>query len=1004
MALIELMDLQGTEVSLIPGSGVQFLDFGFSVRKDSPVPRDWGIHDPKTTFNNGQPPQLVRRGDDAVHGSGKENYTFDMRAIEDTFADVWMPIPLFRVEKAGGYWRGPLNWARVHLTKLANPDPAGNQFRLVLALDTALLDYIESEAYLAPSQLDARDGYRFSLPAHDEPIDWFYRQGWINDWCMEVFKEMVKRNERRRRPNQDVRAPTNDELHQDHMEGSNEHLARYKAYMDLLKSLSFLPTFFFVDLTSRPRPKPIDVDMVLDLGNSRTCGLLIEEDPDQHGVDISTAVRLRLRDLSDPAHTYDDAFPSRFEFARARFGHDHLSERSLRSEAFSWPTMVRVGDEAARLAGRRRSTEGASGMSSPKRYLWDGDERQDPWRFSNEDNLAMNVFFSTLVDDRGNALHLDNKRFPAARAVYSRQNLTSFALAEIFVQALTMMNSPTHRLRRPFNAKQPRRLRRIILTKPTAMPLAERHVLKQQAEVARDLAYLSMRLARVDYTAEGMPKIVYGEDALPGTEQPECRPEVKMDWDEATATQVVYLYTQVAVNYSGDARAFFDNMRHPINALDPATRDSFRLATIDIGGGTTDLVVTSFKTEGKGANVTIIPEQKFREGFNVAGDDLLFRIVSDHVVASIREYLRKTGLGDKADFVLTQLIGVSEGGHLPEKRMRRQQFATQIAAPIALRMLHQYENFNEFEEVQVESRLFADFFSTATMPSEDLIAYFNREIKKFGVDGIDLRNCPFVIDPREIDVTVGKVFKEMLRALGEAVWRLRCDILILSGRPSRLPAVVSLLRESCALPPHRVVPLHLFRVGSWYPFPDHRGTVSDPKTTAAVGAMVCLLGNGQLNNFNFRSSDLESRSTARFFGKLGSNGKLGKDDEFFNDLNLDDNDYLLPEKPFEFHGPMPLGFRQMAADWWPGTLLYSIKYMNTDVAAKLNVRTPLRVSLKRDRKMTREGILDSFEIRSIVDREDRSIPNPTESLRMRLQTMDNLDGYWLDTGVLFDLR
>ena len=74
------------------------------------------------------------------------------------------------------------------------------------------------------------------------------------------------------------------------------------------------------------------------------------------------------------------------------------------------------------------------------------------------------------------------------------------------------------------------------------------------------------------------------------------------------------------------------------------------------------------------------------------------------------------------------------------------------------------------------------------------------------------------------------------------VWRYRTDLLLLSGRPSRLPAVRDCLREAAILPPHRIVPLHLYRVGQWYPFRDYQATIADPKTTACVGAMLCLLG------------------------------------------------------------------------------------------------------------------------------------------------------------------
>ena len=59
-----------------------------------------------------------------------------------------MPLPLLREELAGGYFRGPTNWARCHVSRLDQPDQDGNEYRLVLALDTGLMDFIEDEAYL----------------------------------------------------------------------------------------------------------------------------------------------------------------------------------------------------------------------------------------------------------------------------------------------------------------------------------------------------------------------------------------------------------------------------------------------------------------------------------------------------------------------------------------------------------------------------------------------------------------------------------------------------------------------------------------------------------------------------------------------------------------------------------------------------------------------------------------------------------------------------------------
>ena len=1011
MALNDLMGFPDI-VPLIAGTGVQFLDFGFRVEKRAGLPLDWGFYDPPKAASPDDTPQIVRRGEEDVHG--RESYAIDVRGLVETFDRVWMPLPLLRRELSGGFFRGPVNWARAYLASLGAADTQGNSHRLVVALDTNLLEFVETDAYLAPSPTDARNGRPFALPAYDEPIDWYFRQGWVREWCLESFKEMVEREERRRRSGFTYRPLSADEVLAT-MQGANEPLARYRAYVDFVHSLGLLPSFVFVDRVTEPRPQPIDVDFVLDLGNSRSCGLLVESEPDQLGVDITKAVKLQLRDLSSPEQIYADPFPSRFEFSRAQFGRDHLSLRSGRSEAFSRPTVVRVGHEAERLAARRRGTEGASGMSSPKRYLWDDDPRRDAWRFNSptvvgeQSDIATGVAFTTLVNDFGEAIHAVphgpgvsvDRSFPSIRALYSRRNLTAFALAEVFTQAIAMMNSPMHRLRRPANASLPRRLRRIILTTPTAMPIAERHILEAQAVAACDLAYLALGQAEVLTDDAGESRVSYGSDARPFPTQGDRGPEISLKWDEATATQAVYLYTQVALNYSGDARSFFDAVRAPSNRHEPELADTLRIATIDIGGGTTDLVVTSLAAEGRGAHITLLPDQLFREGFSLAGDDAVLRVVREHIVEPIRSHLRERGLGERGDFALSRLIGGDRGDMTAVEVVRRQQFATQVATPMALAMLLEYEHFDPLAPTSVAPRAFGDFFDPDNRPSDELVQHFNRELERHGVRGFDLRELVFAIDLAQIDRTIRSVFLDMLQALAEVVWRCRSDLLILSGRTSRLPAVRAVLQEACPLPPHRIVPLHQFRVGQWYPFRDYRATVGDPKTTAAVGAMICLLGNGQLPNFNLRSDEFRLRSTARYFGKLDRSGRLFKADAFYDDLNLDDPDYALPEgRPFEFRGPMPLGFRQLDVDWWPASRLYSIDYASADDAREWNPWTPLKVWLKRDRTQQRRSVSDAFQISRVERRDGRQVP--ASALRLRLQTIDHQQGYWLDTGVLFE--
>ena len=114
------------------------------------------------------------------------------------------------------------------------------------------------------------------------------------------------------------------------------------------------------------------------------------------------------------------------------------------------------------------------------------------------------------------------------------------------------------------------------------------------------------------------------------------------------------------------------------------------------------------------------------------------------------------------------------------------------------------------------------------------------------------------------------------------------------------------------------------------------------------------------------------------------------------------------DKAFEFRGPMPLGFRQLEADWWPATRLYYIDYQSPEAARRLHQQTPLKVTLKRAGKQQKgHGADDEYIdnpnllINKILNRDDASVPN-ANSLKLKLQTISQSQGYWLDTGILLE--
>jgi hypothetical protein len=142
-------------------------------------------------------------------------------------------------------------------------------------------------------------------------------------------------------------------------------------------------------------------------------------------------------------------------------------------------------------------------------------------------------------------------------------------------------------------------------------------IFRKRAEAARDLVWMMLGWKLDDAAAPA--------------------PRVLTDWDEASCTQLVYLYTEVARNFGGDARRFFQVAGKKRGKPADGT---LSIASIDVGGGTTDLIINTYRLEGAGTSVTLFPEQKFREGFNVAGDDILLRVVQGHVLPPIEAALR----------------------------------------------------------------------------------------------------------------------------------------------------------------------------------------------------------------------------------------------------------------------------------------------------------------------------------------------------------------------------
>ncbi len=1006
-------------VILIPGGCPQFLDFEFDMEAIG--------KELKLTRYFYEEPRLEKLPDDmqrhkfilhCLEGDEDGNY-IDMvsgkpmpdpsygksaKNCLEPYYGQWVPLPVQRIKdkitKDGlpVFEEGPSNWARCYLA----PSGGGAKLRMVLCFDTTV-EEMPADAngrYYALSQRDVTDNAAFGLASHVRDNSWLLGEPWVDEWLLACYNEDLQRKRRR---------PGDEFVH--------EHLAVYLTFVDLLSRI--LPEDFRVKVIDPTREIPIDVDLILDLGNARTTGILVETLP-QRSTNLNDSYLLQIRDLSSPELVYSEPFDTRVEFSEANFGNYLLSCRSGRSSAFPWPTSVRTGMEAARLSTLAKNAEGTTGMSSPKRYLWDERPWKTTWRINahgGEERMAVRGSFAQQLNQegtplicfdepevRGNKILRKQEQEIAFEAEFTRSSIMMFLLAEIIMHALVTINSPAQRARRELPAF-PRRLRRVIFTVPSGMSIAEQRIYRRWVKFA----------IRTLWEALGWGAHYINpskRDALNKGKDYRQNPELHSSLDEATCTQLVYLYNEISRKYYGEAHQFF----HTTGKMRPecSPYHSLRVACLDIGGGTTDLSITTFTLDSDAASsARIIPKIELRDGFNIAGDDIVKNIITDHICPAIEAAL-KAGGADKPAYILSNLFGRDVINQSQESKNLRSRFVRQVFIPVAYGLLAAYENSEPFSGAAAEFTL-QDFFlpegesqpESGTRkhrrPSAQVLGYLEEEARKYCSAPFSLLDTRVAMEPQKIANSIKSVTGQIFESLCEVVHQYNCDVLLLTGRPSRLPGLINELVSKMAVPPDRVVPMCEYRVGAWYPFADVLGQIRDPKTTVSVGAILCALAEGNLEGFSFDTRSLALKPGANYIGEMNNSGQITGSKVWFT---VDEKAWKEGELRHEarLNGPISVGFRQFPIERWPTSRLYLVDFTNEEKRKKASGRLPYKLQmvlrLKDIESLPQGEEVDEGEL-YIEEISDNNDNRQDFDVTVRLQTMPLEEGYWLDTGVIF---
>ncbi|NQT36221.1 MAG: virulence factor SrfB [Planctomycetes bacterium] len=585
--------------------------------------------------------------------------------------------------------------------------------------------------------------------------------------------------------------------------------------------------------------------------------------------------------------------PEDAEAKKGWFARKNKKPRQLKVEVMVNPplfddlSMVRMGSEADDIAQVIR-TEGdiRIGVSSPKRYLWADDStwlQGANWHMADPgDREGTNEYAATLKGPFLKYVHEDDRDFLVGEDEpregefatdtplmprHAPRSMMTAALYELLCQAYAYCNSITYR-NATGDAGRARELRTLTLTFPSGMIEPERERFRRQAQKAINI--FSRTLGK---TQSGKPDLTLSIDEASAVHLTYIWSELKMlgqnprlwfsmlhqDRGEPKKKEAPAEEPEVAAP-AARRRAGRAGLRRPgatkrRGATDPEEQlddaNEVRIACIDIGGGSTDLMIAKYNFISK-VDDSILGEILHQDGINLAGDQLVKRLLETLILPSFADAL---GLEDED-------IRFLFGPEVPRNREFRAQrinWINRLFVPLAQTYLS-----NAVDEVEGEpiSHLDPKIVDPAVLESLE-----NVFTKLHGPGYYTVQQeLDLVYDKAEFEGVVHDVFDDLIYDFCERIDSYDVDVVLLAGQPSKLSYIQQLVRMYLPLSPTRIIPMFNHYAGNWYPYQDPRGhnpgVIVDPKSAVVVGAAIDFLARyGKLRQFKFEMKPRTRKNT-----------------------------------------------------------------------------------------------------------------------------------------------
>jgi hypothetical protein len=540
-----------------------------------------------------------------------------------------------------------------------------------------------------------------------------------------------------------------------------------------------------INYSNPAAPNDMDVNLYLDFGNSRSTCLFVEGNSNAakfkdvvYPLELVDYFSIMHRPYSRVNETEKYIFDSRIEFRESLFSHQDIQHES---NTFRWPSIVCVGKEAS-FYGNRASTEGkATGMSAPKRYLWDDSERKDrPWYFSTGKKSPVNgkilEYFKEYEIDRP----IETK--------HSRSRMTTFFIIEVLNQAYEQMNSFKHR--ETNDTLRRRKIKRLVLTYPSGWTQTMRLDLLSRTQEAADIFSEFMGIENL---------------------------QVELGLDEASASQIVFLESQIRkhknrLDHFGEGILFRNS------------EGKFRVASIDIGGGTTDMMVAEYDMNQYAENNLLEGKILHVDGTSTGGDDVVKIIIEKHLLPELKAV---------ADIPEEAFQKIFLGDATQRHRLIRVRCMNILLRPVVHYLLDSLANNIKTDSSSIVSirALVEPYvqYEEITELQKDLQRGYDWDIQKSFKSQFSLPSNETLTKTIK-----GSSLKRVLVSYSKCIAKYKPSFVLLAGKISNIDIFKQIISNLMPTSADRIIPLGYYSPGRWYPYL-HKGKISDPKTTVIVG-------------------------------------------------------------------------------------------------------------------------------------------------------------------------